>query len=128
MIPRVEELTADGQLHSFRKRKALQPFEFREIPAREVLWAEPFGLFAVIHDMLQSGNPFTVTGTNHVAWPADQIRADRYCNGRTELANKNLRTNGMYWINAGTRFGTAMNRFVHGVIGGWSVNAIMINF
>jgi hypothetical protein len=52
--------------------------------------------------MLQSGNPFTVTGTNHVAWPADQIRADRYCNGRKELANKNLRTNGMYWLNTGT--------------------------
>jgi hypothetical protein len=61
---------------------------------------------------LQSGNPFTVTGTNHVAWPADQIRADRYCNGRTELANKNLRTNGMYWMNTGTISGLNTPCFV----------------
>jgi Carboxypeptidase regulatory-like domain len=51
---------------------------------------------------MQKGNPFTVTAPNHVAWPADQIRADRYCNGRNELSNKNLRTNGMYWLNTGT--------------------------
>src|SRR6185312_8960697 len=53
---------------------------------------------------LQSGNPFTITGTNHVAWPADQIRADRYCggNGRAGLTDKNLRTNGMYWLNTAT--------------------------
>ncbi|MGH9345275.1 MAG: hypothetical protein ACRD19_16135, partial [Terriglobia bacterium] len=30
------------------------------------------------------------------------IKADRYCNGRSELQNKNLRTNGMYWIDTGT--------------------------
>ena len=50
---------------------------------------------------MQKGNPFTVTAPNHVAWPADQIRADRYCNGRSELKNKNLRTNGLYWIETG---------------------------
>ncbi len=47
---------------------------------------------------MQKGNPFTVTAPNHVAWPADQIRADRYCNGRTELQNKNLRSNGLVWF------------------------------
>lgn len=47
---------------------------------------------------MQKGNPFTVTAPNHVAWPADQIRADRYCNGRNELQNKNLRSNGLQWI------------------------------
>lgn len=47
---------------------------------------------------MQKGNPFTVTAPNHVAWPADQIRADRYCNGRNELKNKNLRSNGRYWF------------------------------
>lgn len=51
---------------------------------------------------MQKGNPFTVTAPNHVAWPADQIRADRYCNGRSELRNKNLRTNGLYWIETGS--------------------------
>jgi hypothetical protein len=51
---------------------------------------------------MQKGNPFTVTAPNHVAWAADQIRADRYCNGRSELSNKNLRSNGMYWIDTGT--------------------------
>lgn len=48
---------------------------------------------------MHEGNPFTVTAPNHVAWPADQIRADRYCNGRSELQNKNLRTNNLYWFN-----------------------------
>jgi hypothetical protein len=61
---------------------------------------------------LQSGNPFTVTGTNHVAWPADQIRADRYCNGRNGLTNKNLRTNGMYWLNTATISGLNTPCFV----------------
>ncbi len=47
---------------------------------------------------MQKGSPFTVTAPNHVAWPADQIRADRYCNGRNELQNKNLRANGLVWF------------------------------
>ena len=51
---------------------------------------------------MQKGNPFTVVAPNHVAWPADQIRADRYCNGRSQLQNKNLKGNGYYWIYTGT--------------------------
>lgn len=47
---------------------------------------------------MQKGTPFTVTAPNHVAWPADQIRGDRYCNGRNQLQNKNLRANGRYWF------------------------------
>jgi len=50
---------------------------------------------------MQKGNPFTVVAPNHVAWPADQIRADRYCNGRNELQNRDLRSNGMYWLYTG---------------------------
>ena len=46
----------------------------------------------------QKGNPFTVTAPNFTAWSADQVRANRLCNGRRELQNKDLRTNGLLWI------------------------------
>ncbi len=61
---------------------------------------------------MQKGNPFTVTAPNHVAWPADQIRADRYCNGRDELKDRNLRTNGGYWLYTGTVAGVNSPCFV----------------
>jgi hypothetical protein len=47
----------------------------------------------------QQGTPFTVTAPNFTVWPADQVRANRVCNGRNELQNKDLRTNGLFWIN-----------------------------
>lgn len=47
---------------------------------------------------MQKGNPFTVTAPNNTPWSPAQIRADRYCNGRSELQNKSLRSNGLLWI------------------------------
>lgn len=61
---------------------------------------------------MQKGNPFTVVAPNHVAWPADQIRADRYCNGRSELQNRDLRSNGMRWLYTGTVSGVNSPCFV----------------
>ena len=51
---------------------------------------------------MQKGTPFTVTAPNNTNWSPAQIRADRYCNGRSELSNKNLRTNGMHWLYTGS--------------------------
>ncbi len=47
---------------------------------------------------MQKGNPYTVTAPNNTAWSPAVIRANTYCNGRAELTNKNLRTNGQYWL------------------------------
>lgn len=46
----------------------------------------------------QKGNPITVHAPNFTVWSPDNVRADRTCNGRSELKNKNLRTNGLYWL------------------------------
>lgn len=51
---------------------------------------------------MQKGFPFWVSAPNNTNWSPANIKADRYCNGRNELSNKNLRTNGMYWLNTGT--------------------------
>ncbi|HZP04832.1 MAG TPA: carboxypeptidase-like regulatory domain-containing protein [Terracidiphilus sp.] len=51
---------------------------------------------------MQKGNPFSVSAPNNTNWSPANIKADRYCNGRNELQNKNLRSNGMYWIYTGT--------------------------
>jgi hypothetical protein len=50
---------------------------------------------------MQKGNPFWVSAPNNTNWSPANIKADRYCNGRNELSNKNLRSNGMYWLNTG---------------------------
>ena len=50
---------------------------------------------------MQKGNPFTVTAPNNTPWSPGQTRADRYCNGRTELENKSVRSNGLYWLDTG---------------------------
>ncbi len=47
---------------------------------------------------MRKGNPFTVTAPNNTPWSPAQTRADRKCNGRNELQNKNLRTNGLLWL------------------------------
>jgi hypothetical protein len=47
---------------------------------------------------LQSGTPFSVSAPNQTVWPAANIRANRLCNGRNELTNKDVRTNGYQWI------------------------------
>ena len=51
---------------------------------------------------MQKGFPFWVSAPNNTNWSPANIKADRYCNGRNELQNKNLRTNGMNWLNTGT--------------------------
>jgi hypothetical protein len=47
---------------------------------------------------MQKGNPFTVTAPNNTAWSPGVIRANTYCNGRGALSNKDVRTNGHYWL------------------------------
>jgi hypothetical protein len=51
---------------------------------------------------MQKGFPFWISAPNNTNWSPANIKADRYCNGRNELQNKNLRTNGMNWLNTGT--------------------------
>lgn len=51
---------------------------------------------------MQKGNPFTITAPNNTPWSPAQIRADQYCNGRSALSNKNLRSNGLHWLDTGT--------------------------
>lgn len=47
---------------------------------------------------MQRGFPFTVTAPNNTAWSPGVIRANTYCNGRAVLANKDIRSNGHYWL------------------------------
>lgn len=51
---------------------------------------------------MQKGNPFTITAPNNTVWSPGQIRANMYCDGRAALANKNIRSNGHYWLKAQT--------------------------
>ena len=51
---------------------------------------------------MQKGNPFNMTAPNNTAWSPGGIRVNTYCNGRAQLANKDIRTNGHYWLKAQT--------------------------
>ncbi|MDR3741470.1 MAG: TonB-dependent receptor [Terracidiphilus sp.] len=61
------------------------------------------------------GNPFTVLAANSTSMdPMTSFRPNRLCNGRNELKNKSVRSNGGYWIDtacfetpAANMFGTA---------------------
>ncbi len=45
------------------------------------------------------GNPFTVLAASSTSMdPMTQFRADQLCNGRSSLADKNVRRNGHYWF------------------------------
>jgi hypothetical protein len=46
----------------------------------------------------QKGIPINMSEPNRTDWPADNTRPDRFCNGHSELANKNLRSNGLRWL------------------------------
>lgn len=46
----------------------------------------------------QKGVPFNLSEPNHTNWPADNTRPNRVCNGRNELANKDVRSNGHVWF------------------------------
>jgi len=50
---------------------------------------------------MQGGNPFSVSAPNNTNWSPANIKADRYCNGRSQLHNRNLLSNGMYWLYTG---------------------------
>lgn len=47
---------------------------------------------------MSAGNPFTVNAPNNTSAPLTNFRADRLCQGRNELANRDLRANGLYWF------------------------------
>ncbi len=59
----------------------------------------------------QQGNPINITEPNNTQWPADNTRPDRYCNGRSELANKDLRSNGLRWLSPVRTKGSATGCF-----------------
>ena len=50
---------------------------------------------------MQQGSPFSVSAPNNTNWSPANIKADRYCNGRSQLQHKNLLSNGMYWLYTG---------------------------
>jgi hypothetical protein len=52
--------------------------------------------------VMQKGTPFTLTAPNNTAWSPGVIRANTYCNGRNALANKDVRSNGHYWLKGQT--------------------------
>ncbi|SEG67084.1 Carboxypeptidase regulatory-like domain-containing protein [Bryocella elongata] len=47
---------------------------------------------------MQRGTPFTITAPNRTVWSPANIHADETCNGHKALANKNVRTNGNFWM------------------------------
>jgi Carboxypeptidase regulatory-like domain len=52
--------------------------------------------------VMQKGNPFTLIAPNNTAWSPGVIRANTYCNGRNALRNKDVRSNGHYWLKGQT--------------------------
>ncbi len=46
----------------------------------------------------QKGTPYNLTAPDNTAWTADVVRVDTRCNGRTHLANQNVRSNGHFWF------------------------------
>jgi Carboxypeptidase regulatory-like domain len=51
---------------------------------------------------MQKGTPFTLTAPNNTAWSPGVIRANTYCNGRSALTSKDVRSNGHYWLKGQT--------------------------
>jgi len=47
---------------------------------------------------MQRGTPFTVTAPNHTPWSPANVHADETCNGHAKLANKDIRSNGNFWM------------------------------
>ena len=73
----------------------------------------------------QNGTPFTVTAPNTTVWPAANIRANRTCNGRNELANKNIRSNGYNYLQTSCFAAPATGFFGNGgfdILGGPGIN------
>jgi hypothetical protein len=59
---------------------------------------EGWGLNTIV--TFQKGRPITIITLNTTPSPTRMVRADRLCDGRRELSNKDLRTNGLYWLDA----------------------------
>ena len=57
---------------------------------------EGWGLDTIV--TFQKGRPITITTLNTTPSPTRTVRANRLCDGRSGLNNKNLRTNGLYWL------------------------------
>jgi hypothetical protein len=58
------------------------------------------------------GNPFTVLAASSTTMdPMTQFRADKLCNGRSSLKNKNVRSNGHYWFDTACFATPAANYF-----------------
>ncbi len=73
----------------------------------------------------QNGTPFTISAPNNTVWPAANIRANRTCNGRSELQNKDLRSNGYQWLQTGCFAAPATGFFGNGgfgILGGPGIN------
>ncbi len=51
--------------------------------------------------VFSKGNPFTVNAPNNTAAVLTNFRANRVCDGRAGMANTNLRSNGLYWLDSG---------------------------
>jgi len=71
----------------------------RFLPDIPSFWDRVVGGWAAnVIATFSSGNPFTVNAPNNTAAPLTNFRANRLCNGRSEMQNTNLRTNGLFWI------------------------------
>ncbi len=71
----------------------------------------------------QQGNPINITEPNLTPWPADNTRPDRFCNGRSELANKNVRNNGHRWLVPAMTSPTSSGCFIVSTLSGLSGSA-----
>jgi len=78
------------------------------------------------------GNPFSVLAATSTSMdPLTSFRANQLCNGRSRLANKNVRTNGNYWfdtscfaIPAPNYFGNSAPNIITGPgINNWDIGA-----
>jgi len=102
-------LDCDKGLAGFNASQRLTVASVWDLPVgrgkRFLRGASPFwdrvigGWAADVIASFSSGNPFTVNAPNNTADPLTNFRANRVCNGRNELPNTNLRTNGLYWFN-----------------------------
>ena len=65
----------------------------------------------------QQGTPITIITLNTTPSPTRTVRANRLCDGRRELSNKDLRTNGLYWLDTACFAQPAPGYFGNGGMG-----------